>query len=132
MELVNALYLYIGETPPEKRAQKFLDQAIHTLTLLIAPFAPHLGEEMWESLGNTKSVFLQVWPRYEPKALQKRSLTIILQVNGKVRARIQVPSDISDEDLKKRALAEERIRSYTESGVKRVVVIPGKLVNVVV
>lgn len=132
MEFVNALYLYIGEKPPEKRSQRFLTEAMSTLVLLIAPFAPHLGEELWETLGNKQSVFLHKWPHYNPKLLHREVITIIAQVNGKVRARIQVPADISDEDLKKKVLSEQRIISYTEKGLKRVVVVPGKLVNVVV
>ena len=83
-------------------------------------------------LGNKKSVFQQKWPRYDPKALEQKLITVVLQVNGKVRARIQVSADISDEDLKEKALAEERIRSYSQKGIKKVVVVPGKIVNVVV
>jgi len=132
MEFVNALYLYIAETPEEKRHQKFLQDATQTLALLIAPFAPHLGEELWEILGNKESIFLQEWPSYDPKVLEEREVTIVVQVNGKVRARIQVPADIAEEDLKKLVLAEERVKAYVSEGVKRVVVVPGRLVNVVV
>lgn len=132
MEFVNALYPHMVERPQDKHQEQFLQDAMRVLVLLIAPFAPHLGEELWEHLGNKKSVFLEKWPTYEPKFLERKQMTIVIQVNGKVRSRIQVPADIFDEDLKNLALNEERVKMYVHKGVKRVVVVPGKLVNIVV
>jgi leucyl-tRNA synthetase len=132
MEFVNDLYLYVGERPRDERHVEFLQEAAEVLSLLIAPFCPHLGEELWEALGNKDSVFLQKWPIYDPKMLEKSELTIVVQVNGRVRARIQVPTDISEEQLKQLALHHERVKAYIAKGFKRVVVVPGKLVNVVV
>ncbi len=132
MEFVNTLYLYVAEVPAEKRPPALLQQSIRTLVLLIAPFAPHLAEELWHVLGNKKSVFLQTWPDYDPSLLKHKQLTIVVQVNGKVRARIQVPSHISPDELKQTVLNLQRLKPFTERGVKRVVVVPGKLVNLVV
>jgi leucyl-tRNA synthetase len=131
MEFVNVLYLYIGEKAPQERSADFIQQALHHLVLLIAPFAPHLGEELWESRGHKESVFLQAWPQHDPQYLTRDEVTIVIQVNGRVRSRLLVPVDISEEDLKKKALDDERVRKYTKEGVKKVVVVPGKLVNVV-
>ncbi|MFC1682899.1 leucine--tRNA ligase [Candidatus Zixiibacteriota bacterium] len=131
MEFVNALYLYVGEAPPKGRSAAFLDQAMETLVKLIAPVAPHLGEQLWEQLGHDESVFLSKWPEFDASVLVSEELTIVVQVNGKIRARLQVPADISEEELKKLALAHDRVKSYTERGVKKVVVVPGKLVSVV-
>jgi len=132
MEFVNALYLHLVETPTELTQKEFFHEAMHTIVLLISPFAPHLGEELWEHLGNKNSVFLEKWPTYDPRFLEKRELTIVIQVNGKVRSRILVPADISEGDLKERALNDQRVKLYVDKGVKRVVVVPGKLVNIVI
>jgi leucyl-tRNA synthetase len=132
MEFVNALYIHLKETPLQKLNQKPLDEASRILVLLLSPFAPHLAEELWQVLGYKQSVFLNKWPSYDPKFLKKLEVTIVIQVNGKVRARIVVPADIADEHLKQLALQQEKVKAYTQNGVRRVIVVTGKLVNVVV
>jgi len=132
MEFVNALYLYIGEKRPEDLSGELLGLTISNLVLLLAPFAPHLSEELWTLLGNSESVFLQSWPTFDESYLTTDQITIVVQVNGKVRSKIEVPADLDQDELKKRALEDEKIKSYTSEGIKRVIVVPGRLVNVVV
>jgi len=132
MEYVNALYLYIGDRESGDLSGEFLRQAIPNLVLLLAPFTPHLSEELWSILGNGESIFLQPWPSYDESHLTAEEITIVLQVNGKVRSKLKVPADLSDQEIEKLALEDDKIKSYTQGGIKRVVVVSGKLVNVVV
>ena len=119
----------------EVRAAMSDDQwqrAARTFTLLLAPFVPHLAEELWARLGGPYSVHTAPWPEYDPAALERDQVTLVLQVDGKVRDRVTVPSDISDADACSLALANERIRAHLDDHEpQRVVVVPGKLVNVV-
>jgi leucyl-tRNA synthetase len=108
------------------------ERAAQTFTLLLAPFVPHLAEELWARLGGPYSVHAQPWPRYDPAALQQDQVTLVLQVDGKVRDRLDVPSDISDDEARALALANERVRAHLDDHEpRRVVVVPGRLVNVV-
>ena len=101
---------------------------------MLAPAAPHIAEELWtEVLGNPYSVHEQSWPEIDPDALKKDTFTLIVQVNGKLRDRIQAPVGISDKEAEKLALESEGASSYVEDReVKKVIVVPGRLVNIVV
>jgi len=122
MEYVNTLY-----ANPYGKAQ------IETLLTLLAPFAPHITEELWIQLGNKGSVHAQQWPAYDEALLVSDTVTIPVQVNGKVRAQLEVPVSISEEELKEKALAEENVQKYLAGDEpKKVIVIPGKMVSVVV
>ncbi|MFH1829958.1 MAG: leucine--tRNA ligase [Pseudomonadota bacterium] len=108
-------------------------ESIETLILLISPFAPHIAEEMWERTGHRQDVLKQKWPVYDETKLVGDTKTIIVQVNGKLRDRIEVASDASDDDVKQIALANEKVKSVVAGKqAKKVIVVPGKLVNVVV
>jgi leucyl-tRNA synthetase len=101
--------------------------------LLIAPYAPHIAEEMWEKLGHTESLAYHPWPTYEEALTKDEQVEIVVQVNGKIRARMQVPLDTAEKELEQQALANERVQQYTEGKqVRKVVTVPNKLVNVVV
>lgn len=128
MEYTNALYQEIGQVPKE-----LAQEAITTLALLLAPLAPHLAEELWHRLGHNDSVHDQSWPKYDARWLKETEVEIAIQVNGKVRARVTVPATMSDEEMKQLALADDHIAGYLQGKtVKKVVAIPGRLVNVVV
>jgi len=100
---------------------------------LLSPFAPHIADELWERIGNTESIFLSEWPEADPALLVADIVTIVVQVNGKVRDSFEVPADISEDELKAKALASEKVKSYLDGKEpKRVIVVPGKLVNIVV
>ncbi len=100
---------------------------------LLSPFAPHIAEELWERLGNTESIFLSAWPEADPALLVADTVTIVVQVNGKIRDSFEVPADISEEALKTKALESEKVKPYLDGKEpKRVIVVPGKLVSIVV
>ena len=87
--------------------QKLLNQAIETLVLLLAPFSPHVAEEMWQMMGKTKPPSARVaWPAFDEKALKTSTIVIAVQVNGRVRAQIEVTPDMSQEELRKICLAD--------------------------
>ncbi len=108
-------------------------EAARTMTLLIAPFAPHLAEELWQRLGGPFSVHQQPWPQWDEARIADETITLVVQVNGRVRDRIQAPADIDDASAQALALASETVQRHLDGrSPKRVVVVPGKLVNVVV
>jgi leucyl-tRNA synthetase len=103
------------------------------LILLLSPFAPHICEELWEKIGGKESVYLQPWPSYDETLAKAEEIILVVQVNGKVRDRISVPADISGEEMEKVALSSEKVKKYTAGKrIAKVIVVPGKLVNVAV
>ena len=131
MELTNAVSAFEDDGSPGSRWA--LREAVHHLVLLLSPFAPHLAEEVWEVLGGQKSLVSCPWPEYDAEVAAEETLTIVLQVNGKVRGRIQVAATAEADQIRSLALGDERIKGWIgEKEIRRVVVVPGKLVNVVV
>ena len=131
MELVNALYKYDSDVKI-KNVELFED-IVADLLRIMAPFAPHFTEEMWERLGYEYSIFNQKWPQYDPNALVKDVVEMGIQINGKVKGRIEVPSDASQEEIEKLVLADEKVQSYIGGKeVKKVIVIKNRIVNIVV
>ncbi len=131
MELTNVLYLYKESAGEVNR--DLLAEALEKLLLLLAPFAPHITEELWSRLGRTESIHLQKWPDYDEEALQVEEMTIVIQVNGRVRDRLVVPVDMAEDELKERALALPRVQEFVDGKkVVKVILVPGKLVNIVV
>jgi leucyl-tRNA synthetase len=106
--------------------------AIRTLVLMLAPLAPHVAEELWARLGQPYSVHRQAWPAWDPAAVREETVTVVLQVNGRVRDRISVPAGLDEARLRDVALESERVRKFIDGkAVQDVIVVPGKLVNVV-
>ncbi|MFP4362678.1 MAG: leucine--tRNA ligase, partial [Spirochaetia bacterium] len=100
---------------------------------LLAPYAPHLGEELWEKLGNKASISNAEWPQWQEELTKDEELTVVVQVNGKVRAKLQVERDLPKDELERLAFANERIAEWTEGKtVRKVITVPNKLVNIVV
>ncbi len=131
MELVNAAYHYREEV--ENPDPATVRETVELLILMLAPFAPHIAEELWSATGHQDSVHSQPWPQYDPKAIVSDEITVVVQVNGKVRERLSVPAEISDDELKEKALAAEKVQSFIGGkDVRKVIVIPKKLVNIVV
>ena len=130
MECTNALYRAreMGAAATAEWAP-----AMRTVVLMLAPFAPHLAEELWQRLGEPYSVHQQAWPAWDPSAVQEDTITLVLQVNGRVRDRVQVPAGMDDARLRETALASEKVRRFIDGmQVQDVIVVRGKLVNVVV
>ncbi|NEQ70894.1 MAG: class I tRNA ligase family protein, partial [Symploca sp. SIO2D2] len=106
---------------------------IETLVLLLAPFAPHIAEELWQEIGHTDSVHLQNWSKYDPDTLVADEMTLVIQVMGKTRGTIQVPAQSDKQTLEKYARESEVAERYLQGKeIKKVIVVPGKLVNFVV
>ena len=127
MEYVN--YLYLEE---HRIGSEDWKKALEILTLLLAPMAPHLGEELWEKSGHTESVFVHSWPAFDAEAIKTDQLTVVVQINGKVRAHMEVDADISEDELKEVAFQNERVRKYTEGKeITKTVYVPKKLLSIV-
>ena len=108
-------------------------EGIETLVLLLAPFAPHIAEELWHNLGNTESVHLQSFPQVDPDALVVDEITLVIQIMGKTRGKIQVPANCDKATLEKLATESEVAQKYIEGKeIRKVIVVPNKLVNFVV
>jgi leucyl-tRNA synthetase len=132
MELVNELYDYTGKAVADDRLP-FVKSALETLVLLIAPFAPHFAEELWEGLGHAPSIATMTWPAYDAEALRATEVTVVVQVNGKVRSKLTLPAGLADKEIETAALADPKVKEYTDGKPpKKVIVVQGKLVNVVV
>jgi leucyl-tRNA synthetase len=132
MEMVNEMYDYTSSGMDKKQLSVFRS-AVDALTLLIAPFAPHVAEEIWESIGTKGGIANTPWPQYDPEAIILTEITIVVQVNGKVRSKLTLPAGISDKDIEAAALADPKVKEFTNGKTpKKVIVVQGKLVNVVV
>jgi leucyl-tRNA synthetase len=109
------------------------NEAVETLLLLLAPSCPHIAEELWERTGRPYSIHERSWPTFDPELAAEEMITLVVQVNGRLRARLEVPADITEEEAKRAALADENVQRHTESKeMKRLIYVPGRLVNVVV
>jgi len=127
MKLSNAL------TDAECKDSPVYVEGIETLITLLAPFAPHISEELWLRMGKSESVHTQVWPKYDPDALVADEITLVIQIMGKTRGTIVVPAQADKQALEKYARESEVAQRYIEGKeIKKVIVVPGKLVNFVV
>ncbi|MEK6527160.1 MAG: class I tRNA ligase family protein, partial [Nitrospirota bacterium] len=135
MEFVNGLYKFVAErgqeeTPGETAA---LREAAQTLVLLLVPFAPHLAEELWEAMGHAPSAARHPWPRYDPALVASERLTIPIQVNGKLRSKIEVPADSSEEQVVTLARQDAKLSEWLRGKTPRkVIYVEKKLVNFVI
>jgi leucyl-tRNA synthetase len=151
MELVNELYAFSERTttgPPGRRADEDVAQvgvaerreticvvreATEALVRLLSPFAPHTAEEMWERLGHDTTLAVAAWPAYDAAVAKAEEIVVPVQVNGKVRSRLTVPADASEQELERLALADPAVQTHTTGKtVKKVVVAKGRLVSLVV
>lgn len=130
MEMTNELYKIKAEKG--YKAGKSWRFALTTLLQLVAPFAPHVSEELWKQLGNKESIHQAHWPKWDDKFLATDSVTIVVQVNGKVRANLQVPADSDQHSVEKAARADENVRKFVSGDPKKVIFVPNKLINFVV
>jgi leucyl-tRNA synthetase len=131
MGLVNETYKY-KEIDKEKINSDLITKSVETILVLLCPFAPHMTEELWSILDKKGSVHNEAWPKYDEKALVKEEVEIVLQVNGKVRDKINVSKDMTKDGIEKLALDNEKIKSFIDGkNIIKVICIPGKLVNIV-
>lgn len=133
MELFNSLSASLGaDTKPSARHQTVVD-AIKTMLLLLYPMVPHFSSELWQMMGFTETPENLPWPEFDEEKTKEEEITLVVQVNGKVRSKIQVSADISDSDLQEKAMTDEKVQRFIEGKtVKKVIVVKKKLVNIVV
>jgi len=130
MELLNGLSSFQPKTDEDRAALK---EALELTVLMVSPFAPHLAEELWSALGKQGLVATQSWPAYDPELARDEKITIVVQVNGKLRGQIEVAPDAAEETIKEAALYEPNVMKHVAGRTpKKVVYVKGRLVNVVV
>jgi leucyl-tRNA synthetase len=133
MELFNVLSTSAGENDQHGTEPQVIRQAISVLLLLLSPMVPHFAAEMWEQIGNKNSIETEPWPKFDAEAAKEDLLTIVVQVNGKVRSRLEVPADVDDDFLIQQALADDNTVKFIDGKpVKKTIVVKKKLVNIVV
>ena len=129
MELLNDVAKH---NSAETQSVAVRHEALTSAVLLLSPIAPHICHALWQALGHSESVADAKWPAVDEKALVRSSITLVLQVNGKVRGKIEVAADISKQDIEKIALADENVQRFIEgSTIRKIIVVPGRLINIV-
>jgi leucyl-tRNA synthetase len=129
MELINTLGR--AEDSPQMRA--VIKEGLEAVVLMLSPIVPHITQALWEILGHDGLVMQQAWLKADPAALTRDSVEVVVQVNGKLRAHLQVASDLDSAAIEQLALNDPHVQRFLEGKtVKKVVVVKGKLVNVVV
>jgi len=135
MELVNEMYAFgdwFGDSP-RAQARSVMREAIEALIVMISPFAPHTAEELWEMTGHTGGIEKTRWPSFDEEVARAEEIVVVVQVNGRVRGRLTVAAETPESELRERALADPGVRPHIEGKtMKSVVVVKGKLINVVV
>jgi leucyl-tRNA synthetase len=133
MELVNHFYQAVESLPREETTLRLYREALEAMLLLVNPMVPHIAEELWQALGHEGSLQLCCWPEAQAEALRGAAVTVVIQVNGKVRSRMEVPPGLAEADLKQKALKDAAVQKWLKGQApRRVVVARGKLVNIVV
>ncbi|MFA6878513.1 MAG: leucine--tRNA ligase, partial [Fusobacterium sp.] len=137
MELVNEIYSYranvLGTEKETSESKKIFGETIRDIIIMLSPFTPHFAEELWEELNEDKDLFNVSWPKYNEKLTISDEVTMAIQVNGKMRGSITIDSNLSKEEIEKRAFEVENVIKHTEGkNIVKVIVVPKKIVNIVV
>ncbi|MBN1850892.1 MAG: leucine--tRNA ligase [Deltaproteobacteria bacterium] len=134
MELINDVTRYLNsDQAMNDQAWSVIREAVEATILLLSPVVPHITEELWQMLGNHSSTLMSPWPRYQEEALQVEKILLVVQVNGKVRSRIEIPASYSDKEIETAALKDDRVLKFVgDQKIKKVIVVKKKLVNVVI
>jgi len=128
MELVNSVY-----SLPFTVYSKEIKKTIKTIVLLLSPFTPHIAEEMWRRLGYREDILKTRWPKYDEDLIKEEMITYVIQVNGKVRSKLEVSAEILEEELRELVLSEERVKKWIENKeIKRFIIVPKRLINIVI
>jgi leucyl-tRNA synthetase len=129
MELVNECYLYLQEYSSDVQSKEFLSTIMPNIVMLLAPFAPHMAEELWATLGKENSIFNTDWPKHNEEMLVEDTVNLGVQVNGKIRGQIKISTNASNEEIIEMALREEKVSKYiAEKIIVKSIVVPKKLV----
>ncbi|GBE36754.1 leucine--tRNA ligase [bacterium BMS3Bbin07] len=130
MELFNEVSAFTPETDNDWAVLRF---SIKNILLMLSPFTPHLTEELWEVIGERRSILEHDWPEWDEEAAREEEIELVIQVNGKLRAKTMAPAGLDDERIKEMALGEPKIKKLLEGRmVRKVIVVKGRLVNIVV
>jgi leucyl-tRNA synthetase len=129
MELVNALSDFSDDSPQGRGVSR---ECIEVIVLVLAPIVPHICHALWQALGHSEELMDTPWPRFDPDAVIRDTVELVVQVNGKKRGEISVGQDADSSDIEEQALKNANVARFIGDGVKKVIVVPGKLVNIVV
>lgn len=130
MELVNEAMAVDLSSPENIEAMRL---SIRNMILLLAPFAPHIAEEMWKEIGEKKSIFYEKWPAWDEEAAKEEEVELVIQINGKMRGKAMIPAGFDDEAVKEKAFSDPKVKEYIgDKAVKKVIIIKGRLVNIVI
>jgi leucyl-tRNA synthetase len=128
---ISAMMILVNEM---EKQEKISIADYQSLLIILSPFAPHLAEEIWqEKLGRKDSIFVQTWPQYDAALLNEEEVEMVVQVNGRVRERLVVAFDVTEDEAKETALESEKVKVFTAGKeMKKIIFVPGKLINIVV
>lgn len=133
MELVNGIHTYRDKVAEVERDSAVLAEAINTSIILLAPFAPHIAEELWRATGHSGSVHRQPWPQYDPTALVEDEVEIVVQLNGKLRERLHIPANMKPAEMQQYVMELPSVQELIAGKqIVKVIPVPGKLLNIVV
>jgi len=133
MELVNLMYKYHDEAPDGKKDKVLIRELNEKLLILLSPIAPFITEKLWEISGNKGSIHRTAWPSCDEEIAAEDMITVVFQVNGRLRDKTDMPAGTPEDELQKTALASEKVRKFTEGrDIVKIIAIPDKLVNIVV
>jgi leucyl-tRNA synthetase len=133
MELFNGLSAVAQDQRTLKEGTSLLKAGLEVIILLLSPFVPHVANELWEELGQSRPLSQMPWPIYSESALEEEQLLIVVQVNGKVRGKITVAADVDQARIEQEALGDERVKHFVDGKkLQKVVYVPRRLVNIVV
>jgi leucyl-tRNA synthetase len=132
MEMVNFLYLVEDAAWESPGTAPALAEAVEMILLMLSPFAPHLSEELWEGIGKKGLVSAQPWPRFDGEVARSEEILVVVQINGKLRSRITVDAEATEEEIRSMVMTDPRVREYTEGkAIRKMVYVPKKLVSIV-
>jgi len=127
---ISAMMILVNEMEKQKN---ILNSQFSILNSLLAPFAPHIAEELWQQLGHKDSIFFEKWPEYDPKLVKDEEITLIIQINGKLRDQIKAPAGVKEEEAKRLALESKKVIKYMEGkNIQKVIFVKDRLINFVV
>ena len=116
-----------------ENGRAIMREGLETVILLLSPIVPHITEVLWREFGHAKPIIDAAWPEVDESALVQKELQLVVQVNGKLRAKIMVPSDADQKQIEESAISDENVQKFiAEKQIRKVIVVPGRLVNIVV
>jgi leucyl-tRNA synthetase len=129
MELINEI---VSFNPASAEDRNILYFSIQRAVLLLAPFAPHVAEEVWRELDGQESIFREKWPEWDEQLIKEAEIELVIQINGKLRSKVMIPAGLDDDTIRESSLRDPRVSGYVgNKPIKKIIVVKGKLVNIV-